>query len=457
MRTHHEFAQARGLARYDGTMVITLSSDVEAALASEPHYERVKSEAPEDLLSDPPTTKHKRKRLAESPSSDAVAPEVKRPSRSQARNLSSSPVTAPSPVTISSSGPAQSSSPVSATPAPPISLLPSLPLAKQPSRLRINVKPRSVQAITSAPLSSSSSSVHGTTEISQQMVDISTLVHESMTELFSRIKLGLDVDFTYDEDCDSEFAAVFCLCWGDDWQTVLEDLRSLKVLKALDTMMALIAGAIFLEVLADDSLQVSLCERAGTLPEDDHQEAFYLLASHNLSRQQQGKRLARPILDKMLRSTDAGQAVLQAYTETVTSKLVDVFTPQVEVLVNVSHALNPRRKSDPSREWKANFVADMFAIATKALYLKLEVTEQADEHQFLWSAYGDPFDKQMHSARGQEKERVALALSAGLRTFTDDQPSPVQVGLVEVLTRSDPRADTTSSQVSPEFSPLSQR
>ncbi|USW50903.1 hypothetical protein Slin15195_G042220 [Septoria linicola] len=420
MRTHHEFAQARGLARYDGTMVITLSSDVEAALASEPHYERVKSEAPEDLLSDPHTTKHKRKRLAESPSSDAVAPKVKRPSRSQARNLSSSPVTAPSPVIISSSGPAQSSSPVSATPAPPTSLLPSLPLAKQPSRLRINVKPRSVQAITSAPLSSSSSSVHGTTEISQQIT-------------------------------------VFCLCWGDDWQTVLEDLRSLKVLKALDTMMPLIAGAIFLEVLADDSLQVSLCERAGTLPEDDYQEAFYLLASHDLSRQQQGKRLARPILDKMLRSTDAGQAVLQAYTETVTSKLVDVFTPQVEVLVNVSHALNPRRKSDPSREWKANFVADMFAIATKALYLKLEVTEQADEHQFLWSAYGDPFDKQMHSARGQEKERVALALSAGLRTFTDDQPSPVQVGLVEVLTRSDPRADTTSSQVSPEFSPLSQR
>lgn len=150
--------------------------------------------------------------------------------------------------------------------------------------------------------------------------------------------------------------------------------------------------------------------------------------------------------------------ILADFATNVTNKIVHTLTPYIEVLVDLSRALNPHRKSFAPGQWRELFTRDLLAIVKTAIELKLETCASLDHrYELFWPASGDIFDPKIHpSHETDSKDRIAVALGPGLRCFTEtlhhdmrtrcdaERGIPQYLRCAEVVTCSESDAPETS-------------
>ncbi|GIZ47211.1 hypothetical protein CKM354_001031000 [Cercospora kikuchii] len=188
-----------------------------------------------------------------------------------------------------------------------------------------------------------------------------------------------------------------------------------------DILTALVSAAIFREVLSQQAWIVTLFCESGLEPLEDHLDAFRL--ANDPAHELEGKQLAMAILARTLRNANGSMRYTQQLgqmTTHTTSRIVGTLTPCVDVLVVLSRALDPNRKTFDVGSWQEKFTSDIQKVVTKAIELRLNaLSSRHGQYQFFWPAHGELYDPDMHrsiqSQGAKPKRQIAIALGSGLR------------------------------------------
>ncbi|WPB06529.1 uncharacterized protein RHO25_011186 [Cercospora beticola] len=298
---------------------------------------------------------------------------------------------------------------------------------------------QSTMSNTSDSLSSIDSSVlsesgwqrpSGEDNASRLQLEIATITSESVARLFEVIQLDVQELFTYDASCSEPLARLFRLCCGQNWIQTLDTFRTRRFLRASDLTTALLSAAVSTEILSEHNWMLQLCLQAA-VEQSDYQDALFQAISFDAADHLRAEQLTAAISARKLRDTASAQPltnILADFAATTADRILHILVPYIEVLVDLSKALNPYRKSFAARRWREVLTEDLGLIVRRAIELKLETYASVDHrYEFFWPASGDIFDAKIHrSHETNPNGQIAIALGPGLRCFAETSHHDMQ-------------------------------